>query len=175
MNAFGDIDWLPPPGTTPDQPLYVIERWFEGIELALARTPAQRIRHCLITARERLAEAAALIAVDNRAAAALAFDEYRRALDTAEKALAEAAAARSELALLLAGAVLEHQYIVATDYLDQPRATRTESLRVRDLAGRFYSRVKALLAPTVAASLFFKEEEVRYAWEVAQQADAQGL
>ena len=42
-------------------------------------------------------------------------------------------------------------------------------------AGRMYGRIAAQLERKVKESLFFKEEEVRWSTELAEQADIQGI
>ena len=42
-------------------------------------------------------------------------------------------------------------------------------------AGRIYGRIAAQLERKVKESLFFKEEEVRWSTELAEQADIQGI
>jgi hypothetical protein len=44
-----------------------------------------------------------------------------------------------------------------------------------EAAATHYATVRARLPRRVQDSLFFKEEEVRWSWEQAQGADAQGL
>ena len=83
--------------------------------------------------------------------------------------------ARPAPSLALATALLEHQYIVSSDYLDLPRESRAVLAEVMRTAATHYAGVRARLTRRTQDSLFFKEEEVRWSWDQAQGADAQGL
>ena len=176
MNAFGDIEWLPSPGRTPDQWSYPLDAWQERMQLALAPAGAARVTRCLRIAREKIAEAEAMVKREQAAATAVASRAYGDALARTVASIAQAAASeRPRLREQLAKALLEHQYIVSVDYLDLPRASRPALAAIIDDASRHYAAVRALLPPAVVAAAFFREEEVRWSWEMAQRADQQNL
>ena len=175
MNSFAGIDWLPPAGTTPADLTYRVERWLEETELAFADTP-KRLPLVLGFARERLAEIEALIRADDAKQAGPAIVAYASHLAQASaivNGLEEAA--RPAPSLALAMTLLEHQYIVSTDYLDLPRESRAVLADVMRTAATHYAGARARLTRRTQDSLFFKEEEVRWSWDQAQGADAQGL
>lgn len=176
MNAFGDIEWLPSPGRTPDQWSYPLDAWQEQMQITLAPAGAERVTRCLRIAREKIAEAEAMVKREQVAATAVASRAYGDALARTVASIAQAAAGeRPRLREQLAKALLEHQYIVSVDYLDLPRASRTALAAIVDDASRHYAAVRALLPSAVVAAAFFREEEVRWSWEMAQRADQQNL
>lgn len=175
MNSFARIDWLPPAGTTPADLTYRVERWLEETELAFADTP-RRLPLVLGFARERLAETEALIRADDAEQAGLAIVAYTSHLVQASAIVNDLEeVARPAASLALAMALLEHQYIVSTDYLDLPRESRAVLADVMRTAATHYAGARARLTRRTQDSLFFKEEEVRWSWDQAQGADAQGL
>jgi hypothetical protein len=173
MNAFAGIEWLPPAGTTPDQFLYPLDRLQEQLELGLAADDTGRLRRAQAQARERLAELEAMLRTGNRSGVTRAIEEYRSALDAASQILA----ATQDIELLRAHAeeILAQRYIVSTDYQELPRATRGLVTPMMDAAGMHYERWAARLPQRVKDALFFKEEEVRWSWDMAIAADEQGL
>lgn len=176
MNSFAGIDWLPPAGSTPADLSYRLERLREETQLLIAGTSEKRLPRLLGFARERLAELETLIKAHNAEAAASAITAYAAHLEqaiTIVDGLDDAA--RPAHYLALATTLLEHQYIVSTDYLDMPRESRTVLAKIMQRAGADYARVRARLSRRTQESLFFKEEEVRWSWDQAQGADAQGL
>ena len=72
-------------------------------------------------------------------------------------------------------ALLEHQYVMSVNYLDLPRDSRRLISEVIDAASAQYELISPRLDDAFKATLFFKLDEVRWSWEVAQQADKQGL
>ncbi len=64
---------------------------------------------------------------------------------------------------------------MSVNYLDLPRGSRPLISEVIDAAIVQYELISPRLSDAFKASLFFKLEEVRWSWEVAQQADEQGL
>ncbi len=176
MNSFAGIEWLPPAGITPADRSYRVARWWEEIQLALAATPAEKLSLSLSFARERLAEIEDLIRAGNSPAAHPAIAGYASHLAQASTLVASVIAVEHEAQLLsFATVLLEHQYIVSTDYLDLPRESRGALSEIMKIAAQHYSATRAQLPRRTQDSLFFKEEEVRWSWEQAQGADAQGL
>jgi Domain of unknown function (DUF5667) len=176
MNSFAGIEWLPPVSITPADRTYRVARWWEEIRLALATTPAEKFSLTLAFARKRLAEIEGLIRADNPTAARPAITAYASHLTQASALLASGDATEHEKQLLsFANVLLEHQYIVSTDYLDLPRESRGVLAETIKLAAKHYTDAKAQLPRRTRDSLFFKEEEVRWSWEQALGADAQGL
>jgi hypothetical protein len=169
MNAFADIEWLPEPGRTPANPDYVLDRAAESARLAMA-DDAGRFALLLELLREKLAEVDAMVRANLRAEAAVAVTAYRDYLERAA-----ALAATDDAARTLAGALLEHQYIMSVNYLDLPRDARPVIAEVMTAAGEHYERLRDALPRAFREAQFFKEEEVRWSWETAQQADLQDL
>ena len=175
MNAFGDVEWLPEPGKTPNQLGYEIDNWQERATLALASSE-ERFEISLKFAREKLAEVESMVIQEDRVAAQIAVDRYRDHLVVATQSLADQTGdVLIELNLRFANALLEHRYVLSVNYLDLPRDSRPTILGVIDAANASYETVAKKLTPKVKDSLFFKEEEVRWSVELARQADAQGL
>lgn len=175
LNAFADIEWLPPPGRTPDQTGYALDRLAEQAGLIFCSDVA-----CVQTieryAREKLAELDAMVRADLPEPAAIAAEEYELYLSRAQEAIEALPAqtaqhAREKLVLEL----LAHQYIMSVDYLDLPRVSRTVIATAMAAAQTLTERLLSPLAASFRKSLFFKEEEIRWSWEMAQRADEQGL
>ncbi len=176
MNSFAGIEWLPPAGITPADRTYRVARWWEEIQFSLAATPAEKLSLSLSFARERLAEIEVLIRADNPAAARQASADYAVHLAQASTLVASFSPVEHEAQLLsLATVLLEHQYIVSTDYLELPRESRGVFSEIIKIAAQHYTGVRDQLPRRTRDSLFFKEEEVRWSWEQALGADAQGL
>lgn len=171
-DAFTDIEWLPPPGATPADPGYFLDGWHERLQALRTRPPPAKMELLLAQAREKIAEAAAMIRSGDRAAAGAAIDGYAariadacRLSATADGDAAEALAAR------LAEHLLQHQYIVSVEYPHWPAATRDAGGRLVAAARECYDRAVADLSRPGKDMLFFKEAEVRWSWTVAQEAD----
>ena len=176
MNAFADLEPLPTPSRTPDQWSYRVAVWHERAQLYLSPVGAARFALCLDLTREKAAAAEAMIRRAANAAALVAIEEYRDYLRCATASIEQAALTeRPVLRERFAKALLEQQYLVSIDYLDLPRATRGLLAQIIDVASKTYTAVRALLPPATAAAAFFKEDEVRWSWEMAQRADQQNL
>ncbi|MGD9603052.1 MAG: DUF5667 domain-containing protein [Gammaproteobacteria bacterium] len=176
INSFAGIAWLPDPGTTPTSWWYPAELLAERAELAAARTPESRLERLHAAARERIAECEAVVRAGHPAALPAAFAAYRATLEQID-ALVEAMphTVREARRTTWATTLLEHRYIVSTDWFDLPRSHRGELAPLMEISAAQYVRVRERLPRRRRDSLFFKEEEVRWSWEQAQGADAQGL
>ena len=175
MNAFNDVAPLPAAGVTPDQPHYVIDRLNERARLATA-SPAQQIELGLLFAAEKLAELDAMVRAGNKTAAREAADAYAQYLDCVAGALAKLPAMASVgAAKHYAQALLTQRYLIALDYLDLPAGARPVILAAVESASKEYERVMTTLPAAYKSAQFFKEEELRWSWEMARQADIQGL
>ncbi len=171
LNSFSDLQWLPAPGRTPDQWNYRLDWWQEKSALLVAGDNAARFTLCLDYMREKLAEAEAMVAKSDTEAARVAMQNYRAYLDQALALLGAAPkqpAARARLALT--HALLEHQYMLSVDYPDLPVGPRTVLTALMEQLNKRYMAVRAQLPDGDAQALFFKEEEVRWSWEMARRA-----
>jgi hypothetical protein len=173
MTAFGNIEWLPEPGRTPDSAWYRLDAWQEEGKLLLARAPAEKTQLCLAFAREKLAELAVMVKAENAPAAEIAADWYREYVDRAQRIVTDESetTAKDSLAEAMANALLEHQYILSVVYEDTPASTRAVVPRVITTAQERYQVVTKLLPPKKKGALFFKEEEVRWSVQMAMRAD----
>ena len=172
LNAFAGIEWLPAAGTTPDAPYYVLDTWDESLRLKLAATSDAAIDLALADAREKLAELEAMIRARKETAARVAIARYRALLEAASARLNDASARKIAK---FATALLEHQYILSTDYMDLPRDARLGIKEVVDTAATYYAEISRRLPRPAKDALVFKEEEVRWSWDMARAADEQGL
>lgn len=176
MTAFGNVEWLPEPGRTPDQAGYVLDAWYETGQLWLAATPSQVVERSLGFAREKLAEAEVMVNAENVDAAHVAVKHYWRYVARAEQAALSASPSRTEssadeLIEVVAVALLEQQYILTVLYPDLPATSRSV---IRDLLHQAQQRYEAVadrLPRTVRGPLVFKENEVRWSIEMALRAD----
>ena len=176
MKAFGDVEWLPNPGRTPDQIGYVFDRWEEHARLALASTSTERYTLSLQFAREKLAEVESLVKRNEIEPTQIAIADYREYIAIAAREITTLdASTQREFNQQYAIALLEHRYIMSVNYLDLPRGSRPLISEVIDAAIVQYELISPRVGDAFKASLFFKLEEVRWSWEVAQQADEQGL
>jgi hypothetical protein len=176
INSFAGIDWLPDPGVTPDRYAWLGDRWAERARLWRAGGAAPRLALLLGDLRERLAELEAMVQAGHARAADLAGEHYREQLAAAVRsAHSGAPAERATLLGRLADALLEHQYILSTDYPDLPRAARAAVTPVMAAAGAAYGAVVQGLGRAERERRFFREEEVRWSWEMALAGEAQGL
>lgn len=173
MSAFGNIEWLPEPGRTPDSPWYRLDAWQEEGELLLARDPEAKARLCLTFAREKLAELEAMVKAENASAAEIAAGRYREYVDRAQRVLSDGTETMTKEALAeaMANALLEHQYILSVIYEELPASTRAVVPRVITTAQERYQDITKLLPPKKKGALFFKEEEVRWSVQMALRAD----
>jgi hypothetical protein len=170
-SAFGNIEWLPDAGRTPDSLLYGLDAVREEGALVLARTHAEKVRLCLSFAREKLAELEAMVKAENAAAAAIAAERYQTYLDRAKQLLHEAGDEKETLNEQMANALLEHQYILSVIYPELPVSSRTIVTQVATAAQKQYQDTARLLPAKKKGALFFKEEEVRWSMDMATRAD----
>lgn len=170
INSFADLEWLPPPGTTPDSPAWALDRADEALRLSFASDDAARLALLEACARERLAEVDAMVRARDRESALRAGAAYAALLDDVDALLKDDAARRRQ-----AEALLGHQYMLATNYLDLPRDTRPALLTVIEQAATHYAQLARRLPARTKEALFFKEEEVRWSRDMAIAADEQGL
>lgn len=164
LNSFSDLTWLPPAGRTPDQWHYRLDDLREQTRLLLADNDVARLAVCLNAMREKLAEAEAMVSKAELAAAAIAIEGYRDYLARAEALVDDATRER------LARALLEHQYMLSVDYPDLPVASRAVLATLIDDIGLRYQALRGKLPRGSAQALFFKEEEVRWSWEMGRRA-----
>ena len=170
MNAFAGIEWLPDPGVLPNESAYRADRWQETLALVLAGAEARPALAEGI-AREKLAEAEAMLKVGDGPAAQVALVAWQAAVGDMVASAGVAPTAR----LRLANGVLEQQYIALADYQDLPQTLRGPLLAATRLVGDRYAALAAGLSPRERDSLFFRAEEVRWSLEMAAAADEQGL
>lgn len=173
LTAFGNIEWLPEPGRTPDSVWYKLDAIQEESKLFLAGDAEAKLHLCLSFAREKLAELEAMVKAENVQAAQVAADRYQSYL-TRAKALVDEESDQTKkeaFAENMMNALLEHRYILSVDYPELPASTRTPILKVAADAGEQYQEVGKLLPVKKKGALFFKEEEVRWSLEMAGRAD----
>ena len=176
MNSFGDVEWLPDPGTTPDRLAYPLDRISERIELRLAASTDEELALCLAFAREKLAEASAMIKAVDVDAAVVAIDVYRDYIERAAAAVDQGPADLvPERRHGLIAALMEHVYIMSVDYLDMPLGIRTVISPVFTTAMDHYATQSAKLPQRAKDALFFKDEEIRWSLEMMRQADVQQI
>ena len=171
LNSFSDLQWLPAPGRTPDQWNYRLDWWQEKSALLLAADDDARFTLCLEYMREKLAEAEAMVVKSDTEAARVAVKNYRAYFD---RALALTTVVPNEptatARLGLARALLEHQYMLSVDYPDLPVAPRAALAALMEFLDKAYTALRAQLPRSAVQALFFKEEEVRWSWEMARRA-----
>lgn len=172
INSFADLEWLPPPGTTPADFAWPLECAEEAAQRWLARSPARRRALLQAHARERLAEIDATVRAQQPAATARGVAAYAGLLDELTPLLADAG---TDVLRAQAEELLAQQYMLSTNYLDLPRATRPLLLPLLELAAARYQGLRERLPAAAREALFFKEEEVRWSYDMAVAADAQGL
>ena len=173
MTTFGNIEWLPEPGRTPDSAWYQLDTWQEEGQLLITRAPEEKIRLCLTFAREKLAELAAMVTSENPHAAEIAADRYQFYIDRARHTLDHDLAEKEPMAEVMANALLEHQYILSVIYEELPTETRAIVPHVIAMGQEQYAQVSGLLSPKKKGALFFKEEEVRWSVQMATRAESQ--
>ena len=173
-SAFGNIEWLPPPGRAPDSTLYRLDAVREESQLLLARTATDKMRLYLTFTREKLAEVEAMVKAENSAAAATAAERYTAYLDRAEGVVKNDTGETEALAEMLASALLEHQYILSVIYTELPASTRSVVRQTITAAHERYQAIAKLLSPKKKGAFFFKEEEVRWSVDMATRADEAG-
>jgi len=170
-SAFGNIEWLPDPGRTPDSALYRLDAVREASTLMLARTSTEKVQLCLTFAREKLAELEAMVKAENAPAAATAAERYQGYLDRAEQFVRNETNDKETLDEQMANALLEHQYILSVIYPELPVGTRAVALQTITTAHEHYQEIAKRLSPKKKGALFFKEEEVRWSVDMATRAD----
>jgi hypothetical protein len=168
-STFGNIEWLPEPGRTPDSALYRLDAAREAGQLLLARTDEAKIRLCLTFAREKLAELEAMVKAEKADAAKIATERYHLYVDRAQQLTTASMSEKELLADLMANAFLEHQYMMSVIYEELPASTRAVVLEVIAAAQEKYQVVTKLLSPKKKGALFFKEEEVRWSVQMAMR------
>ena len=175
VTTFGDIEWLPEPGRTPDTVGYQLDSWSEVGQLWLATTARQVVDLSLGFAREKLAEAEAMLTIQDIAAARVALEHYWYYIDRAEQALPQAADGQDEETIALVETLtihlLEHQYILTIIHTDLSVESRGILREVFTTAQSRYPRIADRLPRKKRGTLFFKEEEVRWSVEMAIRAD----
>lgn len=175
LNAFADVAPLPAPGRTPDQATYALDGLAERARLAWTDGPA-RFDLLRDYATEKLAELVAMVRREAPAAADVAAAHYASYLDELDAFVrAQAADTGTDFAARHAQLLLEHQYLASLEYLDLPATPRPRLAAVMAAVGERYTALVAGLPRAFRDAQFFKEEEVRWSWEMARQADAQGL
>ncbi|MBM4259417.1 MAG: hypothetical protein FJ147_26400 [Deltaproteobacteria bacterium] len=171
-SAFGNIEWLPEPGRTPDSTLYRLDAVREEGSLMLARTPTEKVRLCLSFAREKLAELEAMVKAEKTEAAAIAAERYHAYRARVIHLFSTATDEKDTLNEQIANALLEHQYILSVIYPELPVSSRPIIVQVAAAAKQHYQDIAALLPAKKKGALFFKEEEVRWSMDMATREDA---
>ena len=175
VTTFGDIEWLPEPGRTPDTVGYQLDSWSEVGQLWLATTARQVVDLSLGFAREKLAEAEAMLTIQDIAAARVALEQYWYYIDRAEQALPQTEDVQDEETIALVETLtthlLEHQYILTIIHTDLSVESRGILREVFTTAQHRYPRIADRLPRKKRGALFFKEEEVRWSVEMAIRAD----
>ncbi|MGE0861636.1 MAG: DUF5667 domain-containing protein [Gammaproteobacteria bacterium] len=168
LNSFNDIEWLAAPGTTPVDWYYPVLLASEDLALRLTTAPEARATRCFAGLRQRLAEALVMVKQGETAASRRALEGY-----TARLACLEALArdARDgEIGERLAQALLEQRYMISVEYPDLPPDARAPLEAWMSDTDARYLALRATLPKATAEALFFKEEEVRWSWEMARRA-----
>lgn len=171
VSTFGNIEWLPEPGRTPDSVWYQLDAVKEEGQLLLAQSTAEKVSLCLDFAREKLAEVEAMVKIENLAAAETAVKRYREYLTRAQQLLGSAAENKESLAETMATALLEHQYILSVIYEELPAGPRIVVPTVIEVAQQHYQDVIQFLSRKKKGALFFKEEEVRWSVQMVLRAE----
>lgn len=172
MNSFADIAPLPPAGTAPDSPAWPLERLQEQALQYFAATPALAVRQAERNARERLAEFLQVARAAQGTHTTRAAQAYREDMAQALAAL-PAGPGREALSLRrrLAQSLLEQQYLLSLAWFDIARPARAEAEALGVWMQASYAGVRTRLSRGVAESLFFKEEEARWSWEMAVRGE----
>ena len=170
-SAFGNMEWIPEPGRTPDSVLYRLDAVQEQSQLLLARTSSDKIQLCLTFAREKLAEIEAMVRAENTVATTTAATQYLHYIDHAKAVIDKTPDETDTLADALATALLEHQYILSVLYPELPVSTRANVLQTIAAAQERYQEIAKRLSAKKKGALFFKEEEVRWSVDMAKRED----
>lgn len=176
VTAFGNIEWLPEPGRTPDSVFYKLDALREEGKLLFARDSEAKLQLCLTFAREKLAELEAMVKANNNEAAQTAAEWHQTYLKRAKALLDEQTdqSKKEAFAESAANALLEQQYILSVDYPDLPAQSRQLVLQIATDIGKQYLDIVKLLPAKKKGALFFKEEEVRWSLQMAERADEEG-
>ena len=176
MNSFGGIAWLPIVQTLPDSPRYRLESWRDALRLRIESSPAEVFSLAIAQSRHRLAVAEAAARAERKTLVGRALADWGDCVSAAESAVLQLPVGEQEPARRrLANELLEQQYIVATDYMDLPRSVRVSLQAFFEAASERYAKLTAALPRTTRESLFFREEEIRWARQQTLAADEQGL
>ncbi len=172
MNSFADLVPLPPAGITPTSALWRIERLVDSAVVYLAAVPRAEMHYAERHARNRLAEFIATAQARDIDAAGRAAAAYREDMTSALDVLrVDGPLQNAHLGGRLATALLEHRYQLSLAYAELPIAARAPAEAVFDWMQARYDELRGRLSRGYVESLFFKEEEVRWSWEMALRAD----
>ena len=171
VSTFGNIEWLPEPGRTPDSVWYQLDAVQEQSRLFLSQNVAEKIALHLTFAREKLAEVEAMIKIEDQAAAETAVERYRAYLTQTQQLISSADKNKESLAETMATALLEHQYIFSVIYEELPAGPRIVVPTVIEIAQQHYQDVIQFLSRKKKGALFFKEEEVRWSVQMVLRAE----
>ena len=177
MSSFGNIEWLPEPGETPDSAWYTFDGWEEESQLWRAGNAAGQTPLYLSFAREKLAEVEAMVEAENAVAAQVAADRYQDYMARAARLIAALDPDTPDtqgLAATAATALLEHQYILAIIYEELPAGSRAVVPLLLKTAQSQYADLSRVLSRKTKGSLFFKEEEVRWNVQMVLRAEEEG-
>ena len=177
MSSFGNIEWLPEPGETPDSVWYAFDSWEEEGQLWRAQGAVQQTPLYLSFAREKLAEVEAMVNAENEIAAKTAADRYQDYMTRAGRLITKLDPSTSDkegLAEATATALLEHQYILAIIYEELPAGSRAIVPFLLKAAQSYYGDISPLLSRKKKGALFFKEEEVRWNVQMVFRANEEG-
>ena len=176
MNAFSDPPPLPEAGVTPAQMSYFLDEWHESIAIATTSSGFGKLHTLLEIADEKLAESLLLVSQHDQSNASVAVSNYASVIaELIDEIETIAHTLEPEQIASVMQRLLEQQYFAAFDYLEYPRERRTPLLEIQKPAGTAYELLKDRLSRREAEAFFFKEEEIRWQWEMAIQGDHQGL
>lgn len=168
LNSFNDIEWLSVPSTTPADWYYPALLAGEDLALRFTTDREARATRCFAGLRERLAEALAMVKQGDAQATRPALDGYGARLACLETLARDAHG--NELRVRLAQALLEHRFIISVEYPDLPPDARAPLENWMNDTDARYTALRATLPKSTAEAFFFKEEEVRWSWEMARRA-----
>lgn len=171
VSTFGNIEWLPEPGRTPDSVWYQLDAAKEEGQLLLVQDNAEKVALYLTFAREKLAEVEAMVKIEDTAAAETAVERYREYITRAQQLMQSADKNKESLAEKMATALLEHQYILSVIYEELPAGPRVVVPTVIKVAQQHYQDVIQFLSRKKKGALFFKEEEVRWSVQMVLRAE----
>jgi len=171
VSTFGNIEWLPEPGRTPDSVWYQLDAVREEGQLLLVQDNAEKVVLYLTFAREKLAEVEAMVKTEDTAAAETAVERYREYITRAQQLIRSVDKNKESLAETMATALLEHQYILSVIYEELPVGPRVLVPIVIEVAQQHYQDVIQFLSRKKKGALFFKEEEVRWSVQMVLRAE----